>query len=40
MQGTLDKIHVFVKHYVPGGNKVPKTNFSTKAKVKVTRSLA
>ena len=30
---------VFVKHYVPGGNKVQKAIFSFKVKVKVTMSL-
>ena len=38
-QTDRTKIHVFVKHYVLGGDKVLKTIFSTKVKVKVTRSL-
>ena len=30
---------VLVKHYAPDGNSMKKTIFSTKVKVKVTRSL-
>ena len=33
------KIHVLVKHDAPTGNEVQKPIFSTKVKVKVTRSL-
>ena len=36
----LKKIHGFVKHYAPIGNKVKKNPiFSTEVKIKVTRSL-
>ena len=37
---SFTKIHVFVKHYTPCGNKVKKKLFWQKVKVKVKRSLA
>ena len=35
----IEKIHVFVKHYVPSGNPVQYAISITKVKVKATRSL-
>ena len=36
---SVETMHVFLKHYAPGGNKVHKAIISSKVKVKIIRSL-